>query len=107
MLRVIGWLGWLGIVGLVASLLAAVFPGLSLPVRSDVFLFSAFLAAFLPLLVMIVDLNTDRGLAREDKRAWRALLPWGGPITACYYFTCSDRQISRKEGVKWLLELLG
>jgi hypothetical protein len=108
MLRVIGWLGWAGIAALLFSMIAFVIGGAVPPARSDAFLFVAFLAAFLPLLVMIVHLNVrGQQLPEEDRKAWRALLPWGGPFIGCWYLTARDRRVSRKGGIAKLIRMLG
>ena len=56
----------------------------------------------LSVLLMVLVLNISRNLTWEDKRSWRLWLFFGGPITACYFLTCRNRNIG-DSGVEFFL----
>ena len=37
-------------------------------------------------LVMIIHLNLTTALSEEEKRSWRSILSFAGPIAPCFYF---------------------
>jgi hypothetical protein len=93
--RLVGWLGWIGMAAFaftlpfaraLFSVLGSYFTGL---------LIAELVAAFLPVLLMIVDLHVTADLTDAQKRRWRRSMYLCGPVVAAFYFATGSG--SRKE----------
>ena len=83
---ILGWVTAIGTLGLVA-VWAAMLLGFSMDDEAPLWVFLAcFSLLALGTLAMIVHLNVTKELTEEDKRSWRSLLSFGGPIAASLYF---------------------
>jgi hypothetical protein len=101
MLRVLGLVGWLG-----HALLGSVFLSVAVGTASREgvaeLLFLAIVAAMAPTLVMMAHLPRNDELREEDRRLWRALLLWFGPIAGAAYLSVADRRLSASP-IAWIL----
>jgi hypothetical protein len=100
-LRMLGWTAWAGHVALASIFMAAAVGGARLDGLADVILV-AMLAALIPTFVMMSHLNANPELLETDRRLWRVLLLWGGPIAGAAYLTRRDRCI-RGTPLAWML----
>ena len=101
MLRLLGLIGWAGH-GLLGSVFLSVIVGTAAREDVAVVLLLALFAAMAPTFVMMAHLLRNGELREEDRRLWRALLLWFGPIAGAAYLTTADRRLSASP-LAWIL----
>ena len=101
-LRTLGWTAWAGHGTLISIFFGAMVGAARLDGLADLVLI-AMLAGLIPTFVMMSHLNRNQELGELDRRLWRGLLLWGGPIAGAFYLTREDRRISRSP-FAWMLQ---
>jgi hypothetical protein len=101
MLRLLGLIGWLGH-GLFGSIFLSVALGTARRQDLGEMVLVAIVAAMAPTFVMMAHLQRNGELREEDRRLWRALLLWFGPIAGSAYLTAADRCLSASP-IGWIL----